>query len=277
MKDEIWHKFGIYIRRRLPRRINLNPHLRYGRTYSLLKTLRKNRPPLRRPQSKPWELVPGSLQRPIAVAVQAKPSQELVIHLPGSLTWVQLEKEDAVDQWSVGIAGNDSKEWGDAVSKLQQLMREIRFALDILPGDMSCSQPKLEGSTIFFNRKRFTKKSVAEKYYEGQEISYSCGGNVVLQSRTPIALNALGLNRLASVPLSDFKVGYLVDVGFMVKVFKYDKTFIKFDLAELVLLQASPRMETPRVDMKPALRRANAEEEEQGFSDSDDSDMNMHI
>jgi len=94
---------------------------------------------------------------------------------------------------------------------------------------------------------------------------------------TPIALNALGLNRLASVPLSDFKVGYLVDVGFMVKVFKYDKTFIKFDLAELVLLQASPRMETPRVDMKPALRRANAEEEEQGFSDSDDSDMNMHI
>lgn len=225
---------------------------------------------------KPWELVRGTSQQPIMVAVDAKASAELVLHLPGSLRWVQVDKEDSSDQWSVGIVGNDSQEWKEAIIGLGRLLKEIRETLDILPGDTTFQQPQVEvNHTLFFNRKRFTKKSIAVKYYAEEEITDACGDNVVLRSRVPVALKFLGLNQLLEIGLEDFKEAQLVDVGFMVKVYRYDKTYIKFDLAELVLLNSSPHVSQHRFEIKPALRKPNATLQEVESLDSDDSEMNM--
>jgi len=59
------------------------------------------------------------------------------------------------------------------------------------------------------------------------------------------------------------------------KVYRYDKTYIKFDLAELVPLKFQSSCFTAQIRNQTGFAEANATLQEVESLDSDDSDMNI--
>jgi len=223
----------------------------------------------------PWEINKSTAERPLLVAVKKKPNTELIIHLPGIAQWIDLSNGD---QWSIGLGGNGSQEWQDTLARLETLLKDVSYALGFLPGDNGIVSPRIDSSRItFFNEKKFVKKTVQEKHFPGEQVLEETGELVLLKCRVPIALKNIGVQQLKQIRLEYICVGQVVDVGFAIKVFTYGKTYVKLELAEVVLLERRTEEIGKATQITQALRTANVEEGSESELSELESDLEMNM